>query len=179
MASAGQTIRNDATGETTTFLVTAADSGGELLEIDVTVDPKAGGGVHLHPRIRETHELVEGALHFKLEGVDTTVEAGQRLEIPHGTAHSFWNADDRAARTRVRYEPAGGFEQFIESYYALAADGKLNAKGRPNLLQSALIGRRHIADIVLPRPPVFLQRLAYAALAPIARARGYRDRYPA
>lgn len=179
MAAPGQVIRNAVTGETTTFLVTAADSAGALLEVDVQIDPKAAGGdVHLHPRIRETHELLEGALHFELEGIETTVEAGQRLEIPPGTAHSFWNADDRRARTRVRYEPAGTFERFMETYYALAGDGKLDAKGRPTLLQAALIGRRHIGDIALARPPVLLQRLLYGALAPLARARGYRDRYP-
>ena len=180
MASADQTIRNVVTGETSTFLVTAADSGGALLELEMQADPNAAGGSeHIHPRIKETHQMLEGVLHFKLEGVETTIEAGQRLEIPPGTAHSFWNADDRPARTRVRFEPAGEFEHFMESYYALAADGKLDAKGRPKLLQSALIGRRHIADIALARPPVFLQRLLYAALAPVARVRGYRDRYPA
>jgi len=115
---------------------------------------------------------------LRLEEVETIVEAGQRLVIPPRTAHSFWNADDAPARTHVRYEPAGRFEEFVESIYALARDGKLNAKGRPKLLQGALTGRKHIDDIALARPPVVVQRLLYALLAPLARARGYRDRYP-
>ena len=179
MATAGQVIRNPVTGETTTFLVTAADSGGKVLEIEMAADPKAAGGTeHIHPKIMERYEMLEGRLSLLLEGNETTVSAGQHLDIPAGTKHSFWNPDDAPARVRVRFEPAGRFEEFMESLYALASDGKTNAKSRPKLLQAALIGRRHIDDIALARPPVFVQRLLYAVLAPIARARGYRDRYP-
>jgi mannose-6-phosphate isomerase-like protein (cupin superfamily) len=179
MARAGQVIRNPVTGETVTFLVTAADSGGELLELEMEADPRAPGATtHIHPRITERYELLEGRLHVKLEGTETVVSAGQRLEIRPRTAHSFRNADDAPAKVRVRFEPAGRFEDFMETIYALASEGKTNARSRPKLLQGALIGRRHIDDIALARPPVFLQRLLYAVLAPLARARGYRDRYP-
>ena len=179
MATAGQVIRNPVTGETTTFLVTAAESGGKLLEIEMAADPKAPGATeHIHPKLTERSEMLEGRLGVRLEGNETTVSAGQRLEIPAGTAHSFWNPDDAPARVRVRFEPAGRFEEFMESLYALASDGKTNAKSRPTRLQAALIGGRHIGDRALARPPVVVQRVLYALLAPIARARGYRDRYP-
>lgn len=179
MAEAGQVIRNPVTGETVTFLVTREDSGGALLELEMEADPRASGATeHIHPNITERYEMLEGRLRLKLEGSEATVSAGQKLEIPAGTAHSFWNPDDAPARVRVRFEPAGRFEEFMESIYALARDGKTNAKSRPKLLQGALIGRRHIGDIALARPPVVVQRLLYAVLAPIARARGYRERYP-
>jgi mannose-6-phosphate isomerase-like protein (cupin superfamily) len=179
MAKAGQVIRNPMTGETVTFLVTRADSNGALLELEMEADPLAAGGTkHIHPRITESYEMLEGRLRLLLEGNETTVSAGQHLVIPPRTAHSFWNPDDAPARVRVRFEPAGRFEEFMESLYALARDGKTNAQSRPNLLQAALIGRRHINDIALARPPLFVQRLFYALLAPIARARGYRERYP-
>ena len=55
MARVGQVIRSPVTGETTTFLVTAAESGGKLLEIEMTADPKAAGGTeHIHPKITVT-----------------------------------------------------------------------------------------------------------------------------
>jgi mannose-6-phosphate isomerase-like protein (cupin superfamily) len=177
MAHAGQVIRNPVTGETVTFLVTAADSNGALLELEMEADPRAAGATtHIHPRITERYEMLEGRLHVTLEGVETVVAAGQRLEIRPRTAHSFRNADDAPARVRVRFEPAGRFEEFMETIYALASQGKTNAQSRPPLLQAALIGRRHVNDIALARPPVFVQRLLYALLAPIARMRGYRAR---
>ena len=179
MAKAGQVIRNPVTGETVTFLVTRADSDGKLLELEMDADPKAAGATeHIHPRITERYEMLEGRLSLRLEGNERTVSAGQHLDIPARTKHSFWNPDDAPARVRVRFEPAGRFEEFMESLYALARDGKTNRQSRPKLLQAALLGRRHIDDIALASPPVFVQRLLYALLAPIARARGYRDRYP-
>jgi mannose-6-phosphate isomerase-like protein (cupin superfamily) len=179
VAHAGEVTYSPVTGESTTFVTTAADSNGTLLELDVVLDPHAAGGTeHIHPRITERYDLLEGRLHVRLEGVETVVGAGQKLEIPAGTAHAFWNADDEPVKVRVRYEPAGRFEEFIESIYALARDGKLNAKGRPKLLQASLIGQRHLRDIALANPPVFVQRLAFAVLAPIARARGYKEQYP-
>jgi mannose-6-phosphate isomerase-like protein (cupin superfamily) len=179
MARAGQVIRNPVTGETVTFLVTASDSGGSLLELEMEADPRAAGATtHVHPRITERYEMLEGRLRVTLEGVETVVAAGQRLVIPPRTAHSFRNADDAPARVRVRFEPAGRFEEFMETIYALAAEGKTNARSRPRLLQAALIGQRHLDDIALARPPVLVQRLLYTLLAPIARARGYRARYP-
>lgn len=179
MASAGQVIRNPSTGETVTFLVTPAESDGKLLEIEMVADPRAPGATtHIHPRLTESYELLEGRLAVRLEGVETTVVAGQRLVIPPRTAHSFWNRDDAAARVRVRFEPAGRFDEFMETVYALAADGKTDSKGRPRLLQAAVTGAAHLDDIALASVPVVVQRLAFALLAPLARLLGYRPRYP-
>lgn len=180
MAIAGQVIRNPVTGEAVTFLVTAGDSGGKLLRIEMAADPKAAGATeHIHPRLTERYEMLEGRLHVRLDGEERVVAAGERLEIPRGTPHAFWNADDAPARVSVEYEPAGRFEDFMETIYALAADGKLNAKGRPRLLQAAVIGQKHLDDIALARPPVAVQRLLFGLLAPLGRLAGYRARYPA
>jgi hypothetical protein len=115
-----------------------------------------------------------------MNGEDHAVAAGERLEIPRGTPHSFWNADDERARVRVDFEPAGTFEYFMETIYALARDGKVNAKSRPkNLLRAAVIGQKHLNDIALAKPPLAVQRVAYALLAPIGRLLGYRASYSA
>jgi mannose-6-phosphate isomerase-like protein (cupin superfamily) len=169
-------IRNPVTGETTKFLVTSADSGGKLLQIEMTADPNAPGATeHLHPRITEKYEMLEGRLHVRMNGKDHAVAAGERLEIPTGTPHSFWNADGERAVVRVNFEPAGTFEYFMETIYALASDGKTNAKSRPkNLLQAAVIGQKYLNDIALAKPPLVVQRVFYAVLAPIGRLLGYR-----
>jgi hypothetical protein len=48
----------------------------------------------------------------------------------------------------------------------------------PNLLQLALLGREFRREIEFIRPPRFVQRVLFGALAPLARARGYRAIYP-
>jgi hypothetical protein len=48
----------------------------------------------------------------------------------------------------------------------------------PNLLQLALLGGEFRRDIEFIRPPRLVQRILFGALAPLARARGYRAIYP-
>jgi len=179
VATLGQVIRNPATGETVTFLTTTADSNGALLGIEMVADP-SGGGVseHLHPKLTERHELLQGRLHVRLRGEERVLEAPAEIEIPPLTPHSLRYGGDRPIRTIVSYTPAGGFESFLETVYALATDGKTNAKGMPNLLQSAVIAREHLDDYALPKLPLWLQKALFGVLAPVGRLAGYKARYP-
>ena len=66
MAFTGQTIENPVTGETITFLRTAAETDGELVEIEVTVQPDgAVAAAHVHPYQSERFEILEGTLEFR------------------------------------------------------------------------------------------------------------------
>jgi mannose-6-phosphate isomerase-like protein (cupin superfamily) len=178
MAKSGQVIRNPVTGETVTFLETAADSGGRSLRIEMVADAKAAGAAeHVHPHLTERHEVQEGRLHFRVDKEERVLEASGRLEISPGTPHSFRNADAEPARVLVEYEPASRFEDFMEIVYRLAEQGRTNDKGLPrNFLQAAVIAQAYLDDIALPRVPLFLQRLLFGALAPIGRLAGYRAR---
>ena len=66
----------------------------------------------------------------------------------------------------------------IETIFGLAREGHVNEKGMPSPLQLALIGREFSDVIVFRRPPPAVQRVLFGALAPVARARGYRATYP-
>jgi mannose-6-phosphate isomerase-like protein (cupin superfamily) len=175
MARPGEVIRNPATGETVTFLVTAAESEGRLLQLEMTAE-KAAAPRHQHPGLRERWELREGTVHFELGGAERLLGAPAELAIPPGTPHRFWS--DRPLRTVVSYEPAGRFEDFLETIYALAAAGKTDSKGQPNPLRAAVIASEHLADYALPWPSVSTQRVLFALLAPLGRLLGYRARYP-
>jgi hypothetical protein len=68
MAQTGQTLANPASGERITFRRTAADTGGELVAIDLEL-PAGGrvpGGLHLHPLQEERFEVVEGTMRFRM-----------------------------------------------------------------------------------------------------------------
>ncbi len=75
----------------------------------------------------------------------------------------------------VEFRPALNADEFFESFFGLAQDGKVSPKtGLPNLLWMALI-LRHYRDFVhLARPPLFVQRAVFTALAAGARLLGYR-----
>jgi hypothetical protein len=52
MAYVGQTLENPASGERITFRRTAAETNGELVEIDLELPAGARvpGGLHIHPK---------------------------------------------------------------------------------------------------------------------------------
>jgi hypothetical protein len=60
--------------------------------------------------------------------------------------------------------------------YGLANAGKTNAKGIPNLLQLAMIGREFQDVAHYARPPHAVQRVML--LGPLGRLCGYRGIYP-
>jgi hypothetical protein len=72
----------------------------------------------------------------------------------------------------------GELARVVETLFGLAREGHVNEKGMPGPLQLALIGREFSDVIVFRRPPPAIQRGLFGALAPIARARGYRGTYP-
>ena len=171
MAKAGDVIKNPATGETVTFLVTDA----EKLELDMTA-AKSSVPNHVHPKLREHWDLREGTVRFRVGKDNRVLVAPASLDNPAGTPHRF--DSDGPIRTVVTYEPAGGFAEFLETIYALAAAGKTNKKGMPNILRSAVIARAHLDDYALPFPPLAVQRVLFALLAPLGRVLGYSARYP-
>jgi hypothetical protein len=65
----------------------------------------------------------------------------------------------------------------IKNLYGLAQDGKTDAKGMPNLLQAALFAREFDDVLRFTKPPRSVQKILFAALAPIARFMGYRGSY--
>ena len=102
---------------------------------------------------------------------------GQRITVPAGTPHKFWNAGEDEAHFVCEVRPALQFEQLIETMFGLAADGKTNRKGMPNPLRLAVIARAHFDDVRLPFPPVWMQRMGLAVGAPLGRLMGYGATY--
>ena len=178
MIKAGDILENPVTGERLIFRKTSRETNGELVVVECFV--KADGGVaagHVHPHQSERFEILKGAVGFKLDGQKIVAGPGDRILVAPGTSHRFWNAGDEEAHFVCEVRPALGFEQLIETMFALAADGKTNRKGMPNPLRLAVIAKHHFDDVRLPFPPVWAQRLGLALGAPIGRALGYGAAY--
>jgi hypothetical protein len=63
--------------------------------------------------------------------------------------------------------------------WPLSRDGKTNKAGAPkNPLLLALILREYEDEIYFVRPPLFVQRVIFGALARVAHLLGYRAEYP-
>lgn len=175
---AGDVVENPVTGERILFRRTAADTGGELVDIEVSV--RAGGGVaaaHVHPYQSERFEVLAGTLEFRQGRRRLTAGAGDVVTITPGTPHSFRNVGEGEARFTTEVRPALGFERFIETMFALAADGKTSKKGMPSPLRLAVIANAHFDDVRLPHVPAFAQKAALAMGAGLGRLAGFRPVY--
>jgi quercetin dioxygenase-like cupin family protein len=176
--STGQSLTNPVTGETLVFRKTAADSNGEAVVVEAYVAPHgAVAAAHVHPAQEERFEVLAGELEFRVGRQALVAKPGDRVVVPAGTAHRFRNVGDETAHFVCEVKPALGFEQLIETMFALAADGKVNEKGLPNPLRLAVIANHHFGDVRLPFPPAWLQRLGLAFGAPLGRLVGYRPTY--
>jgi quercetin dioxygenase-like cupin family protein len=175
---AGDTLANPITGETIHFVETAADTNGEYTLIEVSVAP--GGGVpmaHVHPLQSETFEVLEGELSLKAGRDRLVAGPGDVVTVAPGQVHRFWNEGDSVARFRCTVAPALEFERFIETMFALAADGKLSKRGLPNPIRLATIANAHFADSRAPYVPAWLQKAGLAAGAALGRLLGYEPAY--
>ncbi len=178
MLKAGDVLENPVTGERAVVRVGSAESGGELLVADLHVRP--GGAVmgeHLHPRMEESFTVVRGRLGYRLDRREGVAGPGERLHLPHGSVHDWWNAGEEEAHFVCEVRPAMQFEALLETMFALAADGKTNRKGMPNPLRLAVIARHHFDDVRLPFPPAWMQRFGLARGAPAGRVLGYGPTY--
>jgi hypothetical protein len=132
---------------------------------------------HVHPGQEERFEILRGSVGFRLGRNKVVAGPGQRVTVPAGTPHRFWNAGDDVAHFVCEVRPALQFESLLETMFALAAEGKTNRKGMPSLLRLAVIANAHFDTVRLPFPPALLQRIGLALGAPVGRLAGYRPTY--
>ncbi len=178
MAYTGQIIDNPVSGEQIEFLRTAADTNGELLEIELTL--AADGrvpGAHVHPEQEERFEVLEGTMKFRL-GLRTIVaEAGDTVTVPAGRVHKFTNVGDAPARARVQITPALDMEDLLTTTAELAREDKVLPSGMPKPLHLALFVKRFRREVRAPFPPAPIVHALMAPLAALARRRGHDSRY--
>jgi quercetin dioxygenase-like cupin family protein len=178
MIRTGDTIENPITGERVTFLATSADTDGEAVVIETVVQPRGFvAAAHVHPSQIERFAVEAGTLGLKVGRKRITLAAGEIAIVEAGTTHRFWNAGEEPVRFVCEVRPALRFEQLLETMFALAADGKTNREGMPNLLRLAVIAHAHFDVVRLPFPPAVLQRAGLALGAPVGRLLGYRPSY--
>jgi mannose-6-phosphate isomerase-like protein (cupin superfamily) len=178
MAYAGQILDNPVSGERITFRKTAADTEGELLEIDLelTRDGQVPGK-HVHPAQEERFEVLSGTMRFKMGRKTVVAEAGDVVTVPAGVSHKFENGGEQTAHVRVQVRPALKMERLFETAVALAQEGRTTGKGMPKPLDFALFVSEFEDEVQGAFPPVWIQRATLAPLAWIARRRGHAERY--
>jgi quercetin dioxygenase-like cupin family protein len=166
------------TGERLVFRKRSRDTAGELLEFTLFLAPKGFiAAQHVHPNQEERFEVGGAPVTFKVAGKERLYRPGEVAVVPPGTPHVWWNPSADEAATLVQFRPALDTETFFETFFGLAADGKVGRNGLPNPLQLMVLARAYNREMQLPPPAQWVMGPLAMLLAPVGRALGYRGRY--
>src|ERR1700681_2553130 len=100
-------------GDTYTILLAGKDTAGRFCVIDMHIPPGGGPPPHRHD-FEETFILLEGQMEATFRGQNSTVRAGETLNIPANAPHQFHNASGEAVRMLCICSPAGQEKFFLE-----------------------------------------------------------------
>jgi quercetin dioxygenase-like cupin family protein len=116
MAQKGDRFENPVVGMTLELRQTAADTGGELLEMEATYAPSSTPPVpHFHPSQAEHFEILAGTMKARIgDESERELKTGESLDVEAGTVHAMWNEGPEAARTLWQTRPALRTEEFFE-----------------------------------------------------------------
>lgn len=108
-------IENPRTGERIRFVSETPD----LLTMEATW-PRPGhrAAEHVHPRMEERWEVVEGRAAFLIDGVPCEAGPGEAVVAPPGVRHLAWNPTDEPVRLRIEMRPSLRWSQFTTRLFA-------------------------------------------------------------
>jgi mannose-6-phosphate isomerase-like protein (cupin superfamily) len=148
---------------------------GDVLRVEIWTDP--GGGVlaeHVHPKLEERYEILEGEVTFRLDRKPRRAGPGERLVVPPGVRHSFENTGQGIAHLVVEADPALQLRESIEDGVKLTQTQTFTASGKPRglraLAEAAALARRYRETVILTSPPPAVQRVLFPLLALFARS---------
>lgn len=178
LVPAGTRILNAYNKET--FVFTHPWEEGTSSRMDVVLGKGGSGGgnaiPHIHPETDEIFTVNSGRVMVMVDGQEHFASEGQSITVPKGASHFFRNAFDGDTHLTVTFVTA---QQHLRFFLNLArwtseCPGYFKADGSVKLLPIALGLHAFRDHLYIAGPPVLVQKLLFAALAPVARLLGYR-----
>jgi len=175
-------LENPVTGHQVIFLMTGAETDGELLQIEYVVpsreEPLQYIPLHFHHEAEERFETLSGRLGVIAgdKSQKRILEAGESVVIPPDTVHTFWNAADEKLRFITDIRPAGQLQTYWQTAFGLAAKGQVDSKGAVKFWQAMALFP--MMDTYLAGLPARLQKTLFSPLVWLSYRMGYRAAYP-
>jgi quercetin dioxygenase-like cupin family protein len=118
----------DWTRDHTFVKVSTADTGGAFALMEDNLKLGFALGMHLHRQHAETFYILDGEVHFWIDGDWMTAAPGTCVHIPPGVPHAVDLPPGRIGRMLMIYQPSG-FDQYLAELKTMTeqqlADDKL------------------------------------------------------
>jgi len=100
-------------GDTYTITVAGKETNDRFCVIDMHIPPGGGPPPHRHD-FEETFILLEGEMEVTFRGEQSTVRAGDTINVPSNAPHQFHNSSKNPVRMICICSPAGNDSFFVE-----------------------------------------------------------------
>ncbi len=107
---------------------------------------------HIHSNYKEAFLIVEGEMEFFVNGNLETRKAGESLDVPPGTLHTFNNRSDKPCKWVNIHSPKG-FSTFFEEFgIPDNENGAIEKSLHPQIVEQVLATASNY-DMVIPPLP--------------------------
>jgi hypothetical protein len=114
-------LHDPLTGQRLRFLKTGKQTGGQLLEVEVLLDPRGRVLRHIHLRQDERVKVLEGSLSIHLGGEQRRLTKGESVKVPAARC-TVCPTPMRGARAfLLQVRPARRMEAAMRSIFAVAS----------------------------------------------------------
>jgi quercetin dioxygenase-like cupin family protein len=174
-----QTIRNNATGETLTMLVSDEENNGVCQLYEVFLPPhRPSPPPHYHVDFTETFTVKQGKLDFYVDSDQKhlLLQPGESATAQIRQPHRFANNRDEPVIFTIKTKPAGGVVKAFQLAYGISNDGGAARDGLPKNPIARLVFAKTTQGY-LPAIPRAIQRIVFGCAALLARAVGLEKKW--
>jgi len=108
-------IENPSTGEQVEFV---AETDEVLTMITTWTRPGHRATEHLHPKMQERFDVLDGRAAFRIDGIDIEAGVGSVVVAPAGRRHRAWNPTEGPVRLRIEMRPSLRWAEFTRRFFA-------------------------------------------------------------
>ena len=176
MLKAGTTLKQKFNDTSYTFTIPGAESNYKMAQVRVRLNPTTTQPrLYKHAQTRLYIEVEAGELTLNLKNEERLLMAGRRAVVQAGEAYALSNKSTAEATFILEFYPALNYEGLIATMAELSQSNPtwFNELGQPAPLLMARLLDTFAGHIYVAGWPIFIQKLVFSALAPIAHWAGY------
>ena len=123
VSSDDRTVFNATTGERVRFMLTAEQTGGEILVMeDHWTRPGHVVPRHIHPGMEERWTVIQGTVAYTIGDAEIIAHPGDKVSAPAGTPHWARDVGREEVVVRIEMRPPLRWEEFMRQLFALAGE---------------------------------------------------------